>query len=195
MVLIGIGDQHGLSQSNSWIGSAGHGEPQPSSIDERAAYVDTNAKSSSAFFVIFVIFHLDIWSIQARDFRAQLRLRKDSVSTRIAIPVLAAAPCRSPRRPISTNAAVPAMLFTTPVRHPNATPVRLAGHPWRGDQCSNRIAHRHRQRGARQRGARHRPRPSRSRITTRFLSQPPQHLHLPPARLLVNCSSGGETGT
>ena len=46
MVLIGIGGQHELSQSNSWIGSAGHGEPQLSSIDEGAADVNTNPESS-----------------------------------------------------------------------------------------------------------------------------------------------------
>ena len=44
--LIGIGGQHGLSQLNSWIGSAGHGEPQPSSIDEGSADVNTNPESS-----------------------------------------------------------------------------------------------------------------------------------------------------
>ena len=42
VVLIGIGGQHGLSPSNSWIGCAGHGEPKPSSIDEGAA--DVNAE-------------------------------------------------------------------------------------------------------------------------------------------------------
>ena len=36
------------------------------------------------------------------------------------------------------------MPFTTPVRHPNAIPVRLAGNSWRGDQCSNRTVRRHR---------------------------------------------------
>ena len=45
--LIGIGGQHGLSQLNSWIGSAGHGEPQPSSINEGAD--DVNPNSISAF--------------------------------------------------------------------------------------------------------------------------------------------------
>ena len=132
VVLIGIGGQHGLSQSNSWIGSAGHGEPQPSSIDEGAAYVDSDAISGLDFLIFLLIFHDVIFYINDHNFHVLLRCRKDSVSTRIAKPVPLVVLSVSPRRPNSTNAAVPAMRFLTPVRHPYGRPPRPAGNLWRG---------------------------------------------------------------
>ena len=59
------------------------------------------------------------------------RYRKDSVSSRIAIRVPLAAPYVSPSRPDSTNAAIPAMRFATPVRHPHSLLLRPAGDLWR----------------------------------------------------------------
>ena len=99
-------------------------------VGEGAAYVDADAESGLRSIHLFFIDPLVKSSSQGRPSCAWLRFRKDSASTRIANPVPAAAPCRSPRRPISTNAAVPAMRVPTPVRHPHGLHVRLAGDLW-----------------------------------------------------------------